>query len=282
MPASDRPSTLPFSVEPIPGLVLHGDSAGDGVPIVLLHGLTATRRNVLQGSRHLLSRGCRLIGYDARGHGESSPAPDPSAYEIDDLATDLGAVLDQLGLERTALAGSSMGAATAVNFALTHPQRVSELVLITPAGTGPARTDPTELAHWDRLAEALEAGDIDAFVEESGAGGLPERWREAARLATRQRIERHRDLQAVAAALRVVPRSRAFPGLESLESLTMPTLVVGSRDDADPGHPLAMAEQYAQRMPSARLVVEDEGSSPLAWQGARLSKEIGQFLAESA
>ena len=49
-------------------------SAGDGPPIVLLHGLSATRRNVVQGSRHLIKRGYRLIAYDARGHGSSSPA----------------------------------------------------------------------------------------------------------------------------------------------------------------------------------------------------------------
>ena len=59
--------------------------------MVLLHGLSATRRNVVQGSRALIKRGYRLISYDARGHGASSPAP---RYEYSDLVADLEAVLE--------------------------------------------------------------------------------------------------------------------------------------------------------------------------------------------
>jgi 3-oxoadipate enol-lactonase len=91
-------------------------------------------------------------------------------------------------------------------------------------------------------------------------------------------MERHRDLAAVARAVRVVPRSTAFGDLAELADLTVPTLVVGTRDAADPGHPLAVAERYAQTIPGAELVVEDEGDTPLAWQGARLSRAIGDFL----
>ncbi|MEX2025165.1 MAG: alpha/beta hydrolase [Thermoleophilaceae bacterium] len=278
MPSPARPQPTPFAVEPVPGLTVAGDDAGGGAPIVLLHGLTATRRNVVQGSSHLLGRGYRLIGYDARGHGESSPASDPDAYGYPDLADDLVAVLDALELDRVVLAGSSMGAATAMRLALRARARVSALVQITPAYAGAGRLDADGLAHWDRLADALDAGDVDAFVELTGVADLPERWREPARVATRQRIERHRHLDAVARALRIVPRSEAFASLDELERLDAPTLVVGSRDGPDPGHPLAVAEAYARRLPHAQLAVEDEGDSPLAWQGARLSRTIGDFL----
>src|SRR5918996_5790417 len=104
------------------GVVLRGEEAGDGPPVVLLHGLSATRRNVVQGSRHLIKRGYRLIAYDARGHGASSPA---QSYDYADLVDDLEAVLAQLEIERPALVGSSMGAATAMAFALEHPERVA-------------------------------------------------------------------------------------------------------------------------------------------------------------
>jgi 3-oxoadipate enol-lactonase len=96
---------------------------------------------------------------------------------------------------------------------------------------------------------------------------------------TRQRLERHHDLKALADALRVVPASRAFDRLEALQQVQIPTLVVGSRDDADPGHPLKVAEAYAEYLPNAELLVEDEGSSPIAWQGAQLSNAIAEFLA---
>ncbi len=108
---------------------------------------------------------------------------------------------------------------------------------------------------------------------------LPERLRDNARTAVRQRAERHEHPDAVAEALRQVPRSAAFDGLDRLASVEVPVLVVASRDDTDPEHPLAIAREYAARLPNAELVVEDEGDLPLAWQGARLSKAIAAFLA---
>jgi pimeloyl-ACP methyl ester carboxylesterase len=71
-----------------------------------------------------------------------------------------------------------------------------------------------------------------------------------------------------------VSRSRPFPSMESLEAIEMPTVVVADRDEADPGHPLAIGEAYARAIPGAELMVEDEGKSPLAWQGSQLSKII--------
>jgi len=256
-------------------LTLDGEDSGEGLPVVLVHGLSATRRNVVQGSRALIRKGYRLIAYDARGHGASSPGP---RYEYADLVGDLEAVLDHLELERAALVGSSMGAATAMAFTLEHPERVPALVQITPAYTGYARTGDVDGDTWERMASELDAGGVDAFVEVAQPGDLPEKWREIAREATRQRMERHADPGAVAQALREVPRSIAWKGLEALASLDVPVLVVGSRDEADSLHPLGVAEQYVAKLPRAELAVEDKGSSPLAWQGARLSGVIADFF----
>jgi 3-oxoadipate enol-lactonase len=255
-------------------ITLEGEQAGDGPPVVLLHGLSATRRNVVQGSRALIKRGYRLISYDARGHGASSPAP---RYEYLDLVADLSAVLDHLELERAALVGSSMGAASAMAFALEHPERVPALVQITPAYTGYARTGDVDGELWEQLATALDGG-VDEFVRVAQPEGLPERWREVAREATRQRMERHEHLDAVGQALREIPGSVAWKGLEALSSLELPVLIIGSQDDADTLHPLGVAEEYARKLPNAELVVEDKGDSPLAWQGARLSNLIADFF----
>ena len=103
---------------PVNGVVLSAEEAGAGPPVVLLHGLTATRRYVVMGSRSLERSGHRVISYDARGHGRSSPAGAPGAYQYRDLVGDLEAVLDHLGLERAVLAGASMGAHTALAFTL--------------------------------------------------------------------------------------------------------------------------------------------------------------------
>src|ERR1700722_717868 len=105
------------------GVLLSGEQSGEGPAIVLLQGLTASRRYVVMGSRSLERSGHRVIGYDARGHGSSSPAPSPDAYTYGDLDLDLEAVLDRSGVERGVLAGVSMGAHTAIRLALRAPAR---------------------------------------------------------------------------------------------------------------------------------------------------------------
>jgi pimeloyl-ACP methyl ester carboxylesterase len=220
-----------------------------------------------------------MVAYDARGHGESGAPEDSSAYEYSDLASDLGAALDYLDIERAVLAGSSMGAATAMRFALDHPDRVAALVQITPAYDG--ERDEEDLADWEALADGLESDGVDGFLEAYDPPVKGE-FRETVMKFTRQRLERHRDLGAVAAALRVVPSSRAFDGLEALQSVEAPTLIVASRDEADPGHPYKVAEAYSEYLPSSELIVEDEGKSPLAWQGAQLSNAIADFLEREA
>src|ERR1700761_3504913 len=77
---------------------------GEGPAVVLLHGLTATRRYVVMGSRSLERSGHRVIAYDARGHGRSSPAVDPLAYEYADLGADLEEVMDACEIQRAVLA----------------------------------------------------------------------------------------------------------------------------------------------------------------------------------
>ncbi|MDQ3409683.1 MAG: alpha/beta hydrolase, partial [Actinomycetota bacterium] len=247
------------------GIVLSGEEAGEGTPVVLLHGLTASRRYVVHGSRALERSGHRVVAYDARGHGASSPAPDAAAYDYTLLPGDLGAVLEDRGLDRAVLAGASMGAHTIVRFALDHPERVAGMVLVTPAHVPGEDEDAERLETWDRLARGLREDGVDGFLAASDFSTMPQKWRETVTRVIRQRMERHEHLDAVADAVAAVSRSRPFAALEELEGLEQPTVVVGSRDAADPTHPLRTAHTYAELLPRGRLVVEDEGSSPLAW-----------------
>jgi 3-oxoadipate enol-lactonase len=253
------------------------DDTGNGPPLVLLHGLTATRRYVLQGSRLLAREGFRLVSYDARAHGESDPG---DGYEYSDLAGDLVEVLAKRGIERAVLVGHSMGAATAIRVALERPELVMGLVQITPAYAGEPYRDDADVAYWNRLAAGLEADGADGFMRAFDPPA-DERWREPVLKFTRQRIERHLHPEALAQAVRVVPRSEAFDGLERLAEIDVPALVVGSHDDSDPTHPFAVADEYARRLPQGELVVEDEGEPPLAWQGAQLSRAILDWLSRT-
>jgi pimeloyl-ACP methyl ester carboxylesterase len=165
---------------------LAGEEAGDGVPVVLLHGLTATRRYVVMGSKNLERSGHRVVMYDARGHGRSDPA---DSYGYDTLAADLQAVLDDRGIDRAVLAGASMGAHTIVRFALEHPERPAALVLITPAfePDGPERG----LDRWDALSRGLREGGVEGFLEAYGEPRVPESFRETVKTVLRQRLSAH-------------------------------------------------------------------------------------------
>jgi pimeloyl-ACP methyl ester carboxylesterase len=262
------------------GVTLSGEQAGEGTPIVLLHGLTATRRYVVMGSRALERSRHRVIAYDARGHGRSTPAPDPASYGYELLAADLEAVLDALALPRAILAGASMGAHTALRLALARPGRVAGLVLITPSFDPSSPRGEESLASWDALAHGLREGGVEGFVDAYDLDAVPQAWRETVEKVLRQRLSAHEHPLAVADALEAVPRSRPFETLQELRAIAVPSVVVASRDEADPGHPLAVGERYAQAIPGARLIVEEPGPparSPIAWQGGRLSRVIAEL-----
>jgi pimeloyl-ACP methyl ester carboxylesterase len=254
---------------------------GEGTPVVLLHGLTATHRYVVMGSKALERSGHRVISYDARGHGQSDPAPDPAAYRYDDLRDDLVRVMDEKGIDRAVLAGASMGAHTSLQLALEQPERVAGLVVVTPAYDPEESRSEESLARWDELADGLRHGGVEGFIEAYGDPGVPESWRETVFRVIRQRLAAHEHPEAVADAMQAAPRSQPFARLDDLGGIDVPTVVVADRDEADPGHPLAIGKAYAEAIPGADLRVEEEGKSPLAWQGSQLSKIIAE-VAERA
>ena len=262
-------------------MILRGDEQGEGETVLLCHGLSATRDSVVHGSRAISRAGRRLVLWDARGHGTSDPAPVGEGYGYERQVEDLAAIVDEVagGDQRLVVGGHSMGCHTAAAWALANPERVSGLVLIGPVFTGTG-IDPAD-DRWDLRADALASGGPEAFARIAAKefDGTDEDRSLVERLALdRTRMHLHPD--AVADALREVPRSDPFEGMTSLMTLTAPTLVVGSRDDVDPGHPLAVAEAWAATISGARLEVEEPGQSPMAWQGGKLSRVINEFLDE--
>jgi pimeloyl-ACP methyl ester carboxylesterase len=259
------------------GHVIAAEALGEGPAVVLAHGITASRRYVVHGSKQIPRHGLTAVAVDARGHGDSDPAPAGGGYSYAEMVSDLGAVLDALAGDAPAvLAGHSMGAHTVIALALAHPKRVAGLVVIGPAYAGVPTSDEA-LARWDELADGLESGGVEGFLEAYERQGLHAGWRDTLLRITRERLLTHRHPEAVARALREVPRDVPFESLDELEFLDLPALVVASNDEADPGHPRSVAEAYAARLPDATLVAEGEGESPLAWQGGKLAREIVGF-----
>jgi pimeloyl-ACP methyl ester carboxylesterase len=196
------------------------------------------------------------------------------------MVEDLDTVLEgQVGEGRVVLAGDSMGAHTAVAYALAHANRLAGLIVIRPVYTGPPGEESLE--SWDRLADGLERGGIDGFMAAFDRA-LDPAWRDTVLRFTRQRMLEHLHLDAVARALHEVPRSAPFDTLAELEFCDVPALVVASNDQADPKHPFAVAAAYAERLPDSRLISEADGEPPLAWRGGKLSLEIAAFCAQSS
>ena len=271
-----EPRPLELALE---GHVIRGEALGEGPPVVCAHGLTATRRYVLHGSRALPRKGFRVASYDARGHGASDPAPGGEGYGYEQLAADLGGVVEEVaGDGKVLLVGHSMGAHTIATWALANPERVAAAVVAGPASIGLEAPDDT-LEEWDELADGLEGG-VEGFLDVQLRQGLSPEWQEPIQRFTRARLKAHEHPDAVARALREVPRSVPFDGLGELENLDLPALVVASHDVADPGHPYAVAEAWAGALPQGRLISEEEGEAPLAWKGGKLSREIARFAAE--
>ena len=97
-------------------------------PVVLLHGITGHARTWDEEAAALASQ-YRVLALDQRGHGDSDPPPDTD-YTIATLAGDLAAFADALRLDSFALVGLSLGGRVAIQYAATHPARVSRLMIV--------------------------------------------------------------------------------------------------------------------------------------------------------
>ena len=137
------------------------DDAGDGPPVVLLHGLACGKRMWFHQIRAL--RNCfRVIAYDLRGHGLTDAPAAATDYSAALLARDLTGVLDALKIERAAIVGFSLGGGPALALAASKPERVSRLVL---ADVGAGADEPIK-TEWmaRRWVKQIAQGEIDELV----------------------------------------------------------------------------------------------------------------------
>lgn len=138
----------------VEGAVISGETDGAGSPLIFVHGMAGERHD---WDRLVAALPAELatLRYDLRGFGRSA-AQDAAEFSHSD---DLLAVMDARGIDRTTLVGLSMGGGIALNFALSHPERVLRLVLISPAMTGWEWSDEWK-ALWRGVADAARAGDL--------------------------------------------------------------------------------------------------------------------------
>jgi pimeloyl-ACP methyl ester carboxylesterase len=241
------------------GAKLIFDIQGDGPPVVLLHGMASStelnwRRSGVTDA--LAATGRRVIGLDARGHGRSEKPYDPAAYEKEAMARDVVALFRHVGLESADVVGYSMGASTALRFALQEG-RARSLVL-GGIGGSPSDTSAVMTAWERRIVMALEAEDAEEIPDPAA------RW--FRRLADRNGADR-RALLAMTRAPGPVPITR-----KELSTIEVPALLISGDKDVPP-------DQFAAALPLGRACVV-AGDHVSAVRHPDFVREIARFLAE--
>ncbi len=252
---------------------IYYEAFGSGPTVILLHGALLDRR-MWDQQLPVLTAHFRVIRFDARGFGRSSPAD--TAYSG---AEDLYVLMRQLGVQHTVLVGLSLGGRTVIDFTLAHPDMVQKLVV-----AGPGLSGWTDWSREDTTwrAEARHAGYANDSV------GMAMSWltadymraaMERPELAKRLRVLaadnaaywmglfRHGDLERVADS----------PAITRLSQIRTPTLVVvGDRDS-----PVIckIVDTLAARLPRATVVrVPNAGHMVNMEQPAAFDRAVVAFL----
>jgi pimeloyl-ACP methyl ester carboxylesterase len=199
----------------------------------------------------------RLLRYDARGHGRSGGAQDPSSYTWDALADDLIAVADAVrDGEPVDWIGQSMGTGTLLHAAVRSPERFRRLVLQIPPTTGETREMARDM--YRQSAGFVETQGKDAWVRGMQQFGVPEIFAD---------VPNYRyDADVRGEMLPSVLRGAALtdlPPTEALEKLTHPTLILAW--ESDPVHPVSTAEYLVKTLPNARLHVSSTSADVRTW-----------------
>lgn len=214
-----------------------------GPTVVLSNSLGATHR-MWDAQLAALEQRFRVVRYDTRGHGDS-PLPD-GPYTIDDLADDLVALLDRLGIARAQVVGLSLGGMTAMRVAARNPDRIDRLALLCTASCLPPATE------WDERAATVRAHGSAAL-----AASVVHRWFTPEYLAAQQ------DIRTTSEAMIAATAAEGYAGCceaiaaldlrDDLTSIAAPTLAIAGADD--PATPPARLAEIAEGVTNGRLLV---------------------------
>lgn len=245
--------------------------------VVLLTGL-ASKRLGWKRQLDVFGQTYRTIALDFRDTGDSDQATD--AYTAADLADDVAAVLQALGIPRAHVVGISLGGFVALQFALRHPETLGKLVLTSTSagGAGHIAAGP-EIAAILMPDPGLEIGErakrnYSIIMAPTYVQANPDTLEEIAEVA------RYRPMDS-AAYTRQLQAALGHDAWTSAPSIQAPTLVI--HGDFDPLIPVANGRLLGERIPGARYIeYPDVGHIPIIERMERYNRDVLAFLAEPA
>ena len=242
------------------GVSIHYEVHGQGPAILLSHGYSATCR-MWDGQIAALRDRFQVIVWDMRGHGQSDYPDDPAAYSEAATVEDMAAILRARGIQRAVIGGLSLGGYMSLAFHRLHPAATRAL-MIFDTGPGFRKADARE--SWNQRARQ-RADDLEA----RGLAALGS--------SDEVRMSQHRDALGLAGAARGMLTQRDDSVIGSLETITVPSLVlVGSNDS----NFLAATDYMARKIPGAmKVVIQDAGHASNLHQPAAFNRAVVSFLA---
>lgn len=264
------------------GIDIHYEVHGEGTPLMLTHGYTATLE-MWREQVEAFSSKYRLVIYDARGHGGSAAPSDMSQYDLArDYAGDKLALMDHLSIEQAYLGGLSMGGMIAQEFALRHPERVKALLLFdTGPGLG-AMPDATRSAQFAKMREMMvqlaRTKGMSAIVEAMRNSPMAFRPEHNAPVppSVRAHVENMRKM-SVDGYLGGAAAMQGWAGtLDRLHALAAPTLVLVGEQD----HLLGASREIHAKIAGSRFVLlRNSGHGTNMWRPDAFTRETLGFLA---
>ncbi|GFG85590.1 3-oxoadipate enol-lactonase [Mycolicibacter algericus] len=227
------------------GVDVHAVVTGrDIAPVVVLSNSLGSTHRMWDVQIGALEERFRVVRYDTRGHGRS-PVP-AGPYTIDDLADDIVALLDRLGVQRAHLIGLSLGGMTGMRVAARNPERIDRLALLCTAAHMPPATA------WQQRAATVRAQGAGVV-----AAAVVQRW------FTPDYLAAHPDVRAESEAMVAATPAEGYAGCceviadmdlrADLASITAPTLAIAGADD--PATPPEKLDAIATGVKSGRLLV---------------------------
>ncbi|MGK0276525.1 MAG: 3-oxoadipate enol-lactonase [Ilumatobacter sp.] len=237
---------------------------GAATPFVWGHGLTSSRASedrmpLIDCSR--LATGRQVLRYDARGHGESGDLMRPEEGAWSELALDQIALIDELGLDKVALGGASMGTATALHTALRLGDRIERLILTIPPTAWASRAE--QIGLYEQMAQAVETQGVAPLVYGAKTMPPPDPFIGDAEYVAR-RVEglEAADTVRLAAMFRGAGHAD-LPVEDALPALLMPALILAWTGDT--GHPVSTAERLGELLPNSQVVLASTRAELDTW-----------------